>query len=122
MLTDSTLRQASLEGYCSIWPYLGRTPTTPVARERKGEEMTSPEAGETTLPLAGEKLGAESCWSRAVREGLARRSVTASRAASRLGGRAELPDGVARVMGFLLADGGCLISGRMYAVNGRGEM
>ena len=78
--------------------------------------MTTLETRETTQPPARAKLNG-----RIVQVTENTRGVGAAigrSPASKLG----RPDGVARVAHFVFADGCSLIAGRVWALNGRGEM
>ena len=81
--------------------------------------MTTLETRETTQPLAREKLQGRIAQVRGNTRGV---GAAIGRSLARQLGRLGWPDEVARVMHFLFADGCSLITGRVWALDGRGEM
>ena len=81
--------------------------------------MTTLETRETTQPLARAKLKGRIVQVTGNTRGV---GAAIGRSLARQVGRLGRPDGVARVVHFLFADGCSLITGRVWALNGRGEM
>jgi len=81
--------------------------------------MTKLETRETTQPLAREKLNRGIVQVTGNARGV---GAAIGRCLARQVGRLGWPDGVARVMHFPFADVCSLIIGRVWALDGRGEM
>ena len=81
--------------------------------------MTTLETRETTQPPARSKLHGRIAQVTGNTRGV---GAAIGRSLARQVGRLGWPDGVARVVHFLFADGCSPITGRVWALDGRGEM